>query len=126
MGKTYESSPAEGARSTGAAHPVTASETAGLLPTKVTASVLGLREAVSAAGGSAREAVHVLPAASAHPAEAAHAHHLVRNGVDLLPVDDYRAAGEGDAAVNVEGGAAGDVDGSAGNDEVAVGIRFRR
>ena len=126
MGKTYESLPAEGTGTTGAAHPAAASahaaETAGLLPSEVTVSVLSLREAVSVAGDSAREVVHVQPATAAHPAEAAHAHHLVRNAVDLLTFDDHCASSKSDASVDVEAGIASDVNGSAGDGEVSVGI----
>ena len=53
---------------------------------------------------------------------AAPAHHLVREGIDLLAVDDDRAAGEARRAVIVEGRSCRDVHSTAGDDEIAVGV----
>lgn len=58
--------------------------------------------------------------AEAHAAAAAH--HLIRNGIELLSVDNDRPAVVGRSTVVVKAGVAGHVDGAAVDDQIPVGV----
>ena len=50
------------------------------------------------------------------------AHHLSRNGTDLLTVDIDRAASKRNASVDIESGITGHIDGTARDDQIPVRV----